>query len=70
MRYDIKRLFNEVIIHERDLEKALRKDDLFTANSKRHAIALCKKYIGGEVITRWKEGKNLNNEIEKVILIK
>lgn len=81
MRYNIKRLFNEIITHERDLEKLLNgthniskalpaKSIEFEINSKRHAIALCHKLIGGEVVARWKEGKNLNSEIEDTPLMK
>lgn len=81
MRYNIKRLFNEVVTHERSLEKfengthnaslALSQKNIeFEMNSLRHAIALCKKLIGEEVVARWKEGTNLNKEYEDVPIIK
>lgn len=81
MRYNIKRLFNEVITHERNLEKLLngthtvskalpQKSIEFEINAKRHAISLVKKLIGEEVVARWKEGQNLNSETEDTPLIK
>ena len=85
MRYNIKRLFNEIIQHEKDLKRfqeiynaspdygeigCIKQDVSSQINSKRHAIALCKKYIGEEVVMRWKMGINLNSEEEQVILTK
>ena len=81
MRYNIKRLCNEIATHERDLEKLLAgrhpiskvfsKDKIdFEINSKRHAMALCKKLIGEEVQQRLNEGKSLDFEYEDIPLIK
>lgn len=75
MRYNIKRLYNEVITHEHALKMLLsgnhaiskvftEKQIDFEINSKRHAISLCHRLIGEEVVIRWKEGRNLNQEIE------
>lgn len=85
MRYNIKRLFNEIVIYERErdfLVKAVMNErekngysktwtELTSRlNSRRHTLAQVKRLIGEEVVNRWKEGKNLNSEIETVELIK
>lgn len=85
MRYNIKRLVNEILTYQRTLKKVLAEKEKelkingysskwgqmnSEANSKRHAISLCIRYIGDEVVTRLKEGKNLDSEIEEVFLIK
>ena len=85
MRYNIKRLFNEIVTHQKDLKRfkelyaaspdygeigCSRSDLSSQINSKNHAISLCKKFIGDEVVTRWKEGTNLNVEAEDTPLVK
>lgn len=73
MRYNIKRLFNEIVMYERQMELLKNAPhassiDEREFNRLNHATSLCKKYIGEEVIARWKEGKNLNVEVEEVKL--
>lgn len=67
MRYNIKRLFKEITVYEKQI-KSLRDAPHATAidaqeyNRLKHASSLCKKYIGEEVVTRLNAGEKLDFE--------
>lgn len=62
MRYSIMRLIWEISVHERQLKKLRKGHTLLDGrtseiNRLNHAVALCKRYLGEEVINRFKDEK-------------
>lgn len=73
MRYNIKRLFNEISTHEQHIKSlkshyekeksaSLKQDLSYALNQQRHAKSLCVNYIGREVVERLKEGSRLDED--------